>query len=106
LESKINLFLLFILPAVIIPNTHWPESKEFQKALIIFILNFLAIIPLSQLLGTATEEIALQTSPVVGGLLNATFGNAVELIIAVIALEAGILSLSHLSQFDLVLNYF
>ncbi|KAK3400112.1 Sodium/calcium exchanger protein-domain-containing protein [Sordaria brevicollis] len=52
----------------------------------VFVVNFIAIIPLAAMLGFATEEIALRTGEVVGGLLNASFGNAVELIVAIIAL--------------------
>jgi Ca2+:H+ antiporter len=54
--------------------------------LIIFIVNFLAIIPLAGILSFATEEIALRVGEVLGGLLNASFGNAVELIVGIIAL--------------------
>ncbi|MGB3760631.1 MAG: calcium/proton exchanger [Rivularia sp. (in: cyanobacteria)] len=57
--------------------------------LTIFIAAGLAIIPLAAWMGTATEEIAVVVGPNLGGLLNATFGNATELIIAVIALRAG-----------------
>ncbi|KAJ5234388.1 uncharacterized protein N7469_003556 [Penicillium citrinum] len=52
----------------------------------IFVVNFIAIIPLAAMLSYATEEIALRTGETIGGLLNATFGNAVELIVAIIAL--------------------
>ncbi|KAK3688512.1 Sodium/calcium exchanger protein-domain-containing protein [Podospora appendiculata] len=52
----------------------------------VFVINFIAIIPLAAMLSFATEEIALRTGESLGGLLNATFGNAVELIIAIIAL--------------------
>lgn len=52
----------------------------------IFVVNFIAIIPLAAMLSFATEEIALRTGETIGGLLNATFGNAVELIVAIIAL--------------------
>ncbi|CAG8901704.1 unnamed protein product [Penicillium egyptiacum] len=52
----------------------------------IFVVNFVAIIPLAAMLSFATEEIALRTSETIGGLLNASFGNAVELIVAIIAL--------------------
>jgi len=52
----------------------------------VFIVNFIAIVPLAAMLSFATEEIALRTGETLGGLLNATFGNAVELIVAVIAL--------------------
>ena len=53
-----------------------------------FMFSMLAIAPLAFLMGKATEEIALRTGEAVGGLLNATFGNAVEMIIAGMALYA------------------
>lgn len=52
----------------------------------VFTVNFIAIIPLAGMLSYATEEIALRTGEVIGGLLNASFGNAVELIVSIIAL--------------------
>ncbi|KAF7155098.1 hypothetical protein CNMCM5623_005306 [Aspergillus felis] len=52
----------------------------------VFVVNFVAIIPLAAMLSYATEEIALRTGETIGGLLNASFGNAVELIVAIIAL--------------------
>lgn len=54
-----------------------------------FILNFFAIIPLAAILAFATEELAEKVGSTVGGLLNATFGNAVELIVSLIALREG-----------------
>jgi Ca2+:H+ antiporter len=57
--------------------------------LAIFIVNFLAIVPLAGILSYATEEIALRVGEVIGGLLNASFGNAVELIVGIIALVKG-----------------
>ena len=56
----------------------------------IFVVSGLAIIPLAGILGEATEHLAEHVGPGVGGLLNATFGNAAELIIAVFALQAGL----------------
>ncbi|KAF8854063.1 Calcium/proton exchanger [Acephala macrosclerotiorum] len=53
---------------------------------VVFTVNFIAIIPLAGMLSFATEEIALHLGESLGGLLNASFGNAVELIVAVIAL--------------------
>lgn len=47
----------------------------------IFVINFLAIIPLAAVLSFATEEISVKLGETMGGLLNATFGNAVELIV-------------------------
>ncbi|HEX2954634.1 MAG TPA: calcium/proton exchanger [Bacillota bacterium] len=55
-----------------------------------FFLSALAIIPLAGLMGEATEAIACYTGPRVGGFLNATFGNATELIISFFALKAGL----------------
>lgn len=60
--------------------------------LIVFTTAALAIIPLAGWMGTATEEIAVVVGPSLGGLMNATFGNATELIIAVFALRAGLVN--------------
>jgi Ca2+:H+ antiporter len=54
-----------------------------------FIASVLAIIPLAGLIGTATEELAIHTGPRLGGLLNATFGNATELVIATLLIFGG-----------------
>ncbi len=59
--------------------------------LIVFITAALAILPLAAWMGTATEEIAVVVGPGIGGFLNATFGNATELIIALVALNAGLI---------------
>lgn len=48
----------------------------------IFIVNFLAIMPLAALLSFATEELSVKLGQTIGGLMNATFGNAVELIVS------------------------
>lgn len=58
--------------------------------LTVFVMAGLAIVPLAGWMGTATEEIAVVLGPSWGGLLNATFGNATELIIALIALNEGL----------------
>lgn len=59
----------------------------------VFLASALAIIPLSAILGHATEELAGHTGATLGGLLNASLGNAAELIITVLALRAGLLDL-------------
>jgi Ca2+:H+ antiporter len=56
----------------------------------IFITSALAIVPLAGLMGMATEALAERTGPGLGGLLNASFGNAAELIIAFMALQRGL----------------
>lgn len=59
----------------------------------VFIVSAVAIIPLSGVMGMATEAVAEHTSPAIGGILNATMGNLAELIIAAVALNAGLIEL-------------
>lgn len=61
---------------------HWGD-------LVIFAASALAIIPIAGLLGEATEALAEKTGPQIGGLLNASLGNAAELIITIVAITAG-----------------
>ena len=84
---KIWYWLLAFVPAAIVAELLGAAP------LLIFILSALAILPLSTLLGDATEHLAAYSGPTVGGLLNATLGNLAELIIAVIALRAGLIDL-------------
>ncbi len=60
---------------------------------LLFILSALAVVPTAGILGHATEEIAARTGPRIGGLLNATLGNAAELIITLFAIRAGLMEL-------------
>jgi Ca2+:H+ antiporter len=59
----------------------------------VFFMACLGVLPLAGLMGEATEHLASRTGPTIGGLLNATFGNAAELIIAIVALRAGLVEL-------------
>jgi Ca2+:H+ antiporter len=79
-----------LLPAV--PAAIW-LARQGADPVLIFGVACLAILPLSQFLGEATEHLAERTGPAVGGFLNATFGNAAELIIAIVALRAGMVEL-------------
>lgn len=72
-----------------IPISIWAERAALDP-MIVFGVSAIAIVPLAMWLSTATEEVAVITGPTVGGLLNAVFGNATELIIALIALKAGL----------------
>ncbi|CEP96751.1 calcium/proton exchanger [Paraclostridium sordellii] len=81
---KILKYLLIFIPISIIGEfIHLPPT-------VMFILAALSIIPLAGLMGEATEEISFYTGPKIGGFLNATFGNATELIISFFALKAGL----------------
>jgi Ca2+:H+ antiporter len=75
-----------------------------QNDTVVFIMNFLAIIPLAKLLGDATEELALHTNQSIGGLLNASFGNAVEIIISIFALKAGLIRVVQSSLIGSILS--
>ena len=76
-ETKLNILLL-ALPITLYFNY---VDENLSMA---FFSSLIAIMPLAFLMGRATEEIALRTTESLGGLLNATFGNAAELIIAVL----------------------
>jgi Ca2+:H+ antiporter len=82
---KILFATLAFAPLVIVLHyaIHPPETAE-------FVLAALALIPLAWLIGEATEHAAEHTGPGIGGFLNATFGNAPELIIALIAVHDGL----------------
>ncbi|KAG6735361.1 hypothetical protein POTOM_062069 [Populus tomentosa] len=71
---------------------------------LVFLLSLLGIIPLAERLGYATEQLAMYTGPTVGGLLNATFGNATELIIAIYALRNGMIRVVQLSLLGSILS--
>jgi Ca2+:H+ antiporter len=60
---------------------------------VLFFLSALAIVPLARFIGRSTEDLATRTSPVIGGLLSASFGNAPELIIGILALRSGLVDL-------------
>jgi len=83
-DKILSLFLVFVPISIAAHNLGWSSTTVFLTAAV-------AIIPLAAWMGTATEEIAVVVGPTLGGLLNATFGNATELIIALIALRAGLL---------------
>jgi Ca2+:H+ antiporter len=79
--------LLIALPLVILAQLlNW-------SPIAVFVLAAVAIIPLAGLIGASTEVLAFHTNPKIGALLNATLGNAAELIITIAAIRAGLLEL-------------
>ena len=83
-QNFLNLLLIFVPIAIAL------EYVVHARAEWIFVTSCLAIIPLAGLMGKATEHLAEHVGEGIGGLLNATFGNAAELIIAIMALRAGL----------------
>jgi len=83
--NKIFLGCLIFIPAAL--AVHYLNLSP----IIVFVISALSIIPLAKFIGEATDELAIHTGPALGGLLNATFGNATELIIGIFALRAGLI---------------
>lgn len=75
LSNYVNVLLVFVPLGIVAGALRWNHT-------VVFILNFLAIIPLASLLSFATEELSVKLGQTLGGLMNATFGNAVELIVS------------------------
>ncbi|OKL58540.1 hypothetical protein UA08_06273 [Talaromyces atroroseus] len=82
-QSYIN-WLLLLVPVALVASEDdgWDTSA-------VFILNFLAILALSSVLSFATDELAKSTGQTVGALVNATFGNALEMIVGITAVNQG-----------------
>ncbi|KAF2723788.1 Calcium/proton exchanger [Polychaeton citri CBS 116435] len=80
--SWINIMLVFVPVGIAL-------NYAGVNKIVVFVVNFLAIIPLAAMLSFATEELAMYVGETLGGLLNASFGNAVELIVSIIALAQG-----------------
>ncbi|CAI5736837.1 unnamed protein product [Hyaloperonospora brassicae] len=96
-DQPLNLMLLAA------PVALWASLGGWSD-LWVFAANFLVMIPLANLLGEATESLAFHTGETIGGLVNATFGNAVEVIVALFALQAGEISVVQSSLIGSVLS--
>jgi Ca2+:H+ antiporter len=91
-------WLLLLIPVAILAKlAHWGE-------VVLFVTSALAVIPLAGLMGEATEALAEKTGPRIGGLLNATLGNAAELIITLFAIKEGLLDLVKASLIGSILG--
>src|SRR6267142_5826463 len=87
LKSPVTGLLLFVPIAIAL--RFWPGA---ENPTALFICSAIGIIPTAGWMGRATEALAARMGAGAGGLLNATFGNAAELIIAVVALSKGLSS--------------
>jgi len=86
-RTTIALGLLAMVPvSVAAERLHWGDGA-------VFLTTVASIIPLAIWLSTATEELSITLGPSIGALLNAVFGNATELIIAISALRAGLVDI-------------
>ncbi|XP_075671182.1 vacuolar cation/proton exchanger 5-like [Castanea sativa] len=96
-SNKLNLLIVFGPTAILV-------QKLTDKSAWVFFLSLVGITPLAERLGYATEQLAFYTGPTVGGLLNATFGNATELIISIFALKSGLIRIVQLSLLGSILS--
>jgi Ca2+:H+ antiporter len=76
-------YLLIFVPLAVV------AEFVLHNQLLVFLFSSVGLIPVAGLLGEATEELSIHTGPKIGGLLNATLGNAAELISTIVALRAG-----------------
>ncbi|KAK2651797.1 hypothetical protein Ddye_011653 [Dipteronia dyeriana] len=97
IKAKINLLLPFGPLAIML---HYLTGKHGW----VFFFTLLGIIPLAERLGYVTEQLAFYTGPTVGGLLNATFGNATEMIISIYALKNGMIRVVQQSLLGSILS--
>lgn len=95
--NPVNVLLIFVPLGIIVGYLQ-------LNSLLIFALNFLAIVPLAAVLSDTTEVLANMTGPTLGGLLNATFGNIVELIVALAALYRGEIRIVQTSMLGSILS--
>ena len=86
-KSSVIYFLLIFVPITIILEYIHPEQ------LVLFVVAAISLIPLAKLIGDSTEHLASHYGATLGSLLNVTFGNAAEIIIAIVAINAGLLEL-------------
>ena len=96
-NGPLNVLLLCVPCALVSNGLAWDDSVTFFFAL-------LSLAPIAERLGFVTEQLAIHTNETIGGLLNATFGNATELIVAIAALSKGLYKLVQLSLLGSILS--
>ncbi|QPC70016.1 hypothetical protein HYE68_000768 [Fusarium pseudograminearum] len=97
LSNYVNFLLVMVPLGIIAGKMGWNSTA-------VFTINFFAIIPLAAVLSFATEEFSLKLGDTLGGLLNATFGNAVELIVSIVALQRNEIELVQASMLGSILS--
>jgi len=97
LITPVNTLLIFVPLGFLAAKLGWSASS-------VFIFNFLGLVPLANLIGSSTEELSMHTGEVIGGLLNASFGNAVEMILTVQSIRARLLEVTKAQLFGSVIS--
>ncbi|KAA1469351.1 Calcium/proton exchanger [Dentipellis sp. KUC8613] len=97
LGSYFNVLLIFVPLSVLAHTLNWDAGLR-------FLFSFIAIVPLAKLLGDTTEQMSLKLGQTLAGLLNATFGNAVEIIVGLSALLQGQIRIVQTSMLGSILS--
>ncbi|KAG8885704.1 hypothetical protein FRB97_000147 [Tulasnella sp. 331] len=97
LDSWMNILLVCIPFSFAAHHLNWDAG-------LVFLFSFFAIIPLAKLLGESTEQLSMKLGQTLGGLLNASFGNAVEVIVGIAALIQGELRIVQTSMLGSILS--
>ncbi len=103
IAQKLRIGKTFYLLLIFIPISFYFALFTADKTLT-FITSILAIIPLARIMGYSTTQISLQANPTVSGLISATFGNSIELIIAIIALQNGLIRVVQASMIGSIIG--
>ena len=101
--TKLRIGKTFYFLLLFIPISYYFALFTTDKTLT-FITSILAIIPLARIMGYSTTQISLQANPTISGLISATFGNSIELIIAIIALQNGLVRVVQASMIGSILG--
>jgi Ca2+:H+ antiporter len=96
-SNYVHFLLVFVPVGIIAGALHLNPTA-------VFVINFIAIVPLAALLSFATEELSAKLGQTLGGLLNATFGNAVELIVSIVALQKNQIRIVQASMLGSILS--
>ncbi|GKT61146.1 calcium/proton exchanger [Colletotrichum tofieldiae] len=97
LSNYVNFLLVMVPLGVVAGKLHWSPTA-------VFTINSFAIIPLAAVLSFATKQISMTLSKALGGLINATFGNVVELIVSIVALKEGQIEVVQSSMLGSILS--
>ncbi|KAK3711082.1 Vacuolar calcium ion transporter [Vermiconidia calcicola] len=96
-SNYVNVLLVFVPVGIVLGALGMDPTA-------VFVVNFLAIVPLAALLSFATEELSAKMGQTIGGLMNASFGNAVELIVSIVALRKGEIRIVQASMLGSILS--
>nr|OQO23230.1 hypothetical protein B0A51_10415 [Rachicladosporium sp. CCFEE 5018] len=96
-SNYVNILLVFVPVGIVL-------GALGMNPIAVFAVNFFAIVPLAALLSFATEELSVKLGQTLGGLMNATFGNAVELIVSIVALRQGEIRIVQASMLGSILS--